>query len=61
MKPGFVPALGTPLDENGNLLVDSFKKQINDQINAGAVGLLALGSMGIEAFIKVGKLLKVLE
>ena len=52
MKPGFVPALGTPLDENGNLLVDSFKKQINDQINAGAVGLLALGSMGIEAFIK---------
>ncbi len=52
MKPGFVPALGTPLDENGNLLVDSFKKQINDQIDAGAVGLLALGSMGNEAFIK---------
>lgn len=52
MKPGFVPALGTPLDENGNLLAESFKKQIDDQIDAGAVGLLALGSMGNEAFIK---------
>ena len=52
VKDGFLPALGTPLDENGNLVVDSFKKQICDQIDAGAVGLLALGSMGIEAFIK---------
>lgn len=52
MKKGFLPALGTPLDKDGNLLADSFKKQINDQIDAGAVGVLALGSMGIEAFIK---------
>ena len=52
MKPGFVPALGTPLDKNGNLLVESFKKQINDQIEAGAVGLLCMGSMGQEAYIR---------
>ena len=52
IKDGFLPALGTPLDRNGNLVVNSFKKQICDQIDAGAVGLLALGSMGIEAFIK---------
>lgn len=52
MKKGFVPALGTPLDENGKLLVDSYKKQIEDQINAGAVGLLCMGSMGIQAFIR---------
>ena len=52
MKAGFVPALGTPLDKNGNLLVESFKKQINDQIDAGAVGILCMGSMGIEAFIR---------
>ena len=48
---GFVPALGTPLDENGNLVVESFKKQIEDQIQAGAAGLLAMGSMGTEAFL----------
>ncbi len=52
MKPGFVPALGTPLDKNGELIVESFKKQINDQINAGAVGILCMGSMGQEAFIR---------
>lgn len=52
MKKGFVPALGTPLDSAGNLIVDSYRKQINDQINAGAVGLLAMGSMGIQAFIR---------
>ena len=52
MKPGFVPALGTPLDSSGQLLVDSYKKQICDQIDAGAVGLLCMGSMGIQAFLK---------
>lgn len=54
MKEGFVPALGTPLDKQGNLIADSFKKQIEDQINAGAVGLLCMGSMGIQAFIRGG-------
>lgn len=52
MKAGFVPALGTPLDEKGNVCVDSYKKQIQDQINAGAVGLLCMGSMGIQACIR---------
>jgi len=51
MKAGFVPALGTPLDEKGNLCVESFKKQIQDQIEAGAVGLLCMGSMGKQACI----------
>jgi len=52
MKPGFVPALGTPLDNNGNLMVDSYQKQICDMIDRGAVGLLSMGSMGIQAFLK---------
>ena len=52
MKKGFVPALGTPLDSAGQLIVDSYRKQIDDQIKAGAVGLLAMGSMGIQAFIR---------
>ena len=39
MKPienGFIPALGTPLDKEGNLEKESFAKQIEDQIGAGA-------------------------
>lgn len=52
MKAGFVPALGTPLDANGNLCAESFKKQIHDQIEAGAVGLLCMGSMGMQACIR---------
>ena len=53
MKAGFVPALGTPLDENGNLIVESYKKQVNDMIDRGAVGLLSMGSMGQQAFLKM--------
>ena len=51
MKPGFVPALATPLDASGNLVEESYRKQIEDMIRAGAVGLLAMGSMGQEAFL----------
>ncbi len=54
MKAGFVPALGTPMDENGNFYKESYVKQINDQIDAGAVGLLCMGSMGIQACIRQG-------
>lgn len=52
MKSGFIPALGTPLDENGNLCVESYKRQIEDQIHAGASGLLCMGSMGIQPYIR---------
>lgn len=52
LKKGFYTALGTPLDENGNLVETSLEKHINQQINAGASGLLLMGSMGIEAFLK---------
>ncbi|MBR5504795.1 MAG: dihydrodipicolinate synthase family protein [Clostridia bacterium] len=49
---GFYTALGTPLDENGNLVEASLRNHINQQIDAGASGLLLMGSMGIEAYIK---------
>lgn len=52
LKNGFYTALGTPLDENGNLVEASLRKHINQQIEAGASGLLLMGSMGIEAYIK---------
>lgn len=51
MKEGFYTALGTPLDEGGRLVEDSFRRQVENQIAAGASGLLAMGSMGIEACI----------
>ncbi len=54
LKKGFYTALGTPLDENGNLVEGSLRKHINQQIDAGASGLLVMGSMGIEACIKNG-------
>lgn len=52
MKKGFYTALGTPLDKDGNLVEASLRKHINQQIDAGASGLLLMGSMGIEACIK---------
>ena len=51
-KNGFYTALGTPLDADGNLVEASLRKHINQQIEAGASGLLLMGSMGIEAYIK---------
>ena len=44
--------MGTPLDTEGNLCVESYKKQIDDQIQAGAIGILSMGSMGQQAFIR---------
>ncbi|MFO7612033.1 MAG: dihydrodipicolinate synthase family protein, partial [Clostridia bacterium] len=46
MKDGFFPALGTPLDREGTLNRTSFGKQIERMIDAGAAGLLCMGSMG---------------
>ena len=52
LKPGFVPALLTPIDANGNLDEASYRKQIEDMIQAGAVGLLSMGSMGQQAYLR---------
>lgn len=52
LKKGFYTALGTPLDAEGNLVAASLEKHIEQQIEAGASGLLLMGSMGIEAYIK---------
>lgn len=46
MKDGFFPALGTPLDADGNLNADSYSKQIDMMIDSGASGILCMGSMG---------------
>ncbi len=53
LKNGFYTALGTPIDDNGDLVAPSLKKHIEQQIEAGASGLLLMGSMGIEAYLKL--------
>lgn len=52
LKEGFYTALGTPLDDCGNIVADSLTRQIEQQIAAGASGLLFLGSMGIQCSVR---------
>ena len=52
MKSGYVPAVGTPLDKDGNLCIESYKKQIEDQIAQGAIAILSMGSMGIQPYMR---------
>jgi len=61
MKARILSAVGTPLDANGNLVVDSYKKQIEDQIKAGVIGILSMGSMGQQAFIRTEECRKVAQ
>ena len=61
LKEGFVPALGTPLTEDGYFIAESFAKQVEDQIQAGAVALLCMGSMGQQAYIRQDECPKVAE
>lgn len=44
--------LASPIDENGNLVVDSYKKQIETMIAQGAAAILSMGSMGQQAFLR---------
>jgi len=52
MKDGFYPALGTPLDAEGQLNEESYSKQIELMIDSGASGILCMGSMGNMASIR---------
>lgn len=52
MKKGFYTALGTPLDVNGGFCAESMTRQVEQQIEAGASGLLVMGSMGNEAYLR---------
>ena len=52
MKDGFYPALGTPTEDNGELIESSYNKEIELMIEAGAQGVLCMGSMGKMASIR---------
>ena len=51
-KKGFYTALGTPLTDDGEIIESSLRAHINHQIDAGASGLLLLGSMGIQSCVR---------
>lgn len=49
----FVTAAGTPVDGNGDLVEESFRAHVRDQVDTGKVdGILALGSMGTMTTLK---------
>ena len=49
----FVTAMGTPLDDNGDLVEESFRAHLRDQVDrGGADGVLVLGTMGMLASLK---------
>ena len=50
----FITAVGTPRDERGDLLEDSFRRHLRDQIDKAHVGgFLVLGSMGAMPSLKL--------
>lgn len=61
LKDGFYTALGTPLTEDGKLVEGALIKHIDQQIDAGASGLLLMGSMGIEASVPQSQYGKTVE
>ncbi|WP_332457185.1 dihydrodipicolinate synthase family protein [Petrimonas sp.] len=52
MKKSFYPALGTPTHLDGTLVKESFSRQIELMIEAGAQGVLCMGSMGNMASLR---------
>jgi 4-hydroxy-tetrahydrodipicolinate synthase len=52
LKDGFYPALGTPTNQSGELITESFDKQTERMIESGASGVLCMGSMGKMATIR---------
>jgi 4-hydroxy-tetrahydrodipicolinate synthase len=59
MRQGFYTALGTPLDDNGDLVTSSLQLHVEDQVASGASGLLVMGSMGQQASVKQSEFVKV--
>lgn len=59
MEKGFYTALGTPLNEDFTFCEEGMIAQIEQQIEAGASGLLVMGSMGNMTYLKNSEYAKV--
>ena len=61
MNKGFYTALGTPVDKDFNVCTKSMANQVEQQIEAGASGLLVLGSMGCMSYQKNSEYPKIVK
>jgi 4-hydroxy-tetrahydrodipicolinate synthase len=61
MNKGFYTALGTPFNADGTFCYEGMAAQIEQQIESGASGLLVMGSMGVQPYIKNSEYPKVAE
>jgi len=61
LKDGFYPALGTPLDENGDFVEKGMFSQVKLMLDAGASGYLTLGTMGQQPQVKNSEVVKVVK
>ena len=52
LNNGFYTALGTPLTKEGEIIESALRLHIDQQIEAGAKGLLLMGSMGIQCAVR---------
>ncbi|MBI2441372.1 MAG: dihydrodipicolinate synthase family protein [Lentisphaerae bacterium] len=48
----FITAVGTPLNEDGDLVEESFRRHLSDQLANGIDGLLVMGTMGMMPCLK---------
>ena len=61
LEKGFYTALGTPVDQDGNIIKKSIQRQVETQIAAGASGFFVLGSMGMQCAIRQSECRKAAE
>jgi len=61
LKKGFYTAVGTPIDSEGRIIRQSYMKQIDDQIKAGASGILLYGTMGMGGCVRESEYAKGIE
>ena len=61
LKKGFYTAVGTPIDSEGRIVRQSYMRQIDDQIKAGASGILLYGTMGMGGCVRESEYAKGIE
>ncbi|KXB05337.1 hypothetical protein AKJ51_05140 [candidate division MSBL1 archaeon SCGC-AAA382A20] len=49
---GFITAIGTPLDESGEVMKESLEQHVQDQVDNGIDGILCMGTMGMQPIVR---------
>lgn len=59
MKKGFYTAMGTPVNADGTFCWNSMARHVEQQVEAGVSGMLVMGSMGMQPYIRNSEYAKV--